>query len=272
MSRRLASAAGALILLAGCGEVPQPFRHEGINRLAAPAAPRGVTVRQVEGVPFAPALAEAMTKRLLDADVPATSREAAGAYLIEGALGAEKGAYAIDWRLKAPDDQVPARFSQKIPVDAWMAADSRLVGALAAEAVTMLSGPLHGELSAAELAARPRPTVRLVPPSGLPGDGDQALAAAMRRVLEGSGLVVQGGDGDYIVTGKATLAAGRPGEQALEVAWAVTTSTGAELGVAAQQGAVPKGRLDGAWGPLAEDIAAGGAEGVLQIVRAATDK
>jgi hypothetical protein len=260
----------AAILLAGCGELPQPFRHEGINRLAIPTAPRGVVVRPVDDAPFGPALAESLVGRLLEAEVAATTREAApGSWVLTGEPTEDGRRPAIRWTLVDGGGAEVASYMQAVPAAALVAADARTLKSVATEVVSKLSGPLHGELALEDQppAILP-PSVKVVPPLGLPGDGSKALAQAMRRALLGYGLILRDDVTDFVVTGRATVNTARAAADDLDVAWVVTAvKDGAELGVAQQAGAVPKGKLGGAWGSLAADIAAGGAEGVIAIVR-----
>ena len=66
-----------LLLLAACGDMPQPFRHEGLNTAVAPPGPRGVVVRPPDDSQNGTALAQAIVKRLADQDIPASIRSAA---------------------------------------------------------------------------------------------------------------------------------------------------------------------------------------------------
>jgi hypothetical protein len=256
----------ALLLLTGCPELPQPFRHEGVNPLAVPHLPRGVMVRAPEGLPWGPELAKAVVKRLVVAEVPATLNEGSkGAAVLDGALvGGE-----LRWQLSIPEREQVVPYAQRMPASLVEAADSRTVNAMAAEVVAGLAVPLFDLPDPASAPRRPR--VRLVGPSGLPGDGDQALLRAMRTALEGAGVSVSD-DAPLVVTGRAALTPVPGGKVSLDLAWIVADAAGATLGNAAQSGVVPAGRLDQPWGSLAPDIAAGGADGVLQILRKATVK
>jgi hypothetical protein len=248
------------LLVAACPEIPQPFRPEGFNPLTLPQAPRGVAVRPIE-VSFGPALAKAMVDQFGRADIPATLREpATGAWLVENS---DEGGL-LRWILRAPDGGVAATYDQKRP----LRAEEHVVKAMAADAVNRLSGPLRGEPFVAALDRRPK--VKLVGPAGLPGDGDKALERAMRSALDLAGLAVRD-DAETVVTAKASAVPGSGGAAILDVAWIVSRGN-TELGRAAQRGEVPTGRLDQPWGGLARDIAGGGAEGVAEIVRAASDK
>ncbi|MGE5503498.1 MAG: hypothetical protein ACM31L_03660 [Actinomycetota bacterium] len=254
------------LLLAGCPELPQPFRHEGVNSLAAPRLARGVAVRAPDGLAWGPDLAKAVVKRLVASEVPATLSEGGkGAAVLDGTLAAGE----LRWQLTLPDREQPAVYVQRMPEGLVANADARTINSLASEVVAGLAGPLF-DLPDPKAAPR-RPTVRLVGPTGLPGDGDKALVQAMRIALEGAGVKVAD-DAPLVVTGRATLTPVAGGKIAMDLAWTVADGAGASLGSAAQQGVVPADRVAKAWGTLAPDIAAGGADGVLQILRRATPR
>ncbi len=263
------------LLLAACGEIPQPFRHDGPNVAVIPAAARGVVVRPLDEGPRARQIADAMVRRLLEAEVPASTRDGvAGGWIISGTAEDTGATTTLRWQLSTPAGVTLASATQAIPAGTWGRATPRTVDLIAAEVVDKLSPPLHGgtaEVAAPAGSQRP-PRVGLLPLSGLPGDGDRALMAAMRRTLERTGLTILdgGGDADFTVRGQVTVTPGRAGEEVLAVAWTVSAREGGDLGSAAQRGPVPKGRLDGPWGSLATEIAAGGADGVAEIIAAQT--
>ncbi len=245
------------LLLSACPEIPQPFRHEGLNPLALPHAPRGVAVRPID-LPYGPELAEAVIERFRRDEIPATKREPGpGSWLLQ----AEADGALLRWRLLSPGGELASAYDQRLP----SRPDAKV---MAADAVNRLGGPLRGEPTVAALDRRPK--VKLVGPAGLPGDGDKALARAMRAALDLGGLAVVD-EAETVVVGRATAVPATGGMVSLDVAW-VVSRRGGELGTAAQRGDVPKSRLDLPWGALARDIAAGGAEGVVEIVRAAADK
>lgn len=256
-----------VLLLAACGDIPQPFRHEGANLAVAPVAARGVVVRPLDPTPRSSQLADAIVRRLLAAEIPASTREVvAGAWVIRGAVETDDAAAALHWTLSRSGGEVLGGVEQKIPAGAWSRATPKTIERIAAEVVDKLMDSLHGGTAPATEVAGP--AIRLLPLTGLPGDGDTALAAAMRTMLKRGGLRVVEGDADFLLRGQVTVTPGRSGDEVLAVAWTVARG-GEDLGTSAQQGAVPKGRLAGPWGSLASDIAAGGADGVSEIVRAA---
>lgn len=102
--------------------------------------------------------------------------------------------------------------------------------------------------------------VTYVPPvTGAPGDGQTALAEAMKRHLSQNGVKLAEGHaaGAYTVTGSVQMGAAEGGEQAITIRWFVKDPSGKSLSNAVvQRNKVPAGSLDGAWGQIA-DMAAG---------------
>jgi len=256
-----------LVLLAACGEIPQPFRHDGINAAVAPRAARGVVVRPLDDGPRAARLAEALASKLREDGIPAATREVVpGALVIRGEVAPTPAGQVIRWVLAQPDGGILGDATQVVADSAWNASS------MAAEVMDRLGPLLHGEMPD-NLSAVAIPTVRLVPLSGLPGDGDTALTAAMRRLLQRNGLKpVDDSAADFVLRAQGGVTPGKPGEEVLALTWIIADRKGDDLGSAAQQGAVPRGMLAGPWGSLANDIAAGGVDGVVEIVRAAQGK
>lgn len=263
--------------LAACGDIPQPFRHEGApGALARPKMTRGVTVRPLDTETGGTALADAMVRALEDQEVPALVHAGpAFGHVIDGTVEDRGNALAVRWTLKAPDGHAAAAHLQTVSKAALVKPDPLQLKRLAAEAAAALSHPLS-DPDALPATAEPLPpdsriSVKVIPLRGLPGDGDKALTVAMKRALDRSGLLVKDEDPDYMVEGKVTVASGLPGEDTVTVAWTIKrTKGGAVLGDIGQDGAVPRGRLSQSWGLMARDIAEGGAVGVVEVVDADT--
>ncbi|MDA8231875.1 MAG: hypothetical protein M0006_11105 [Magnetospirillum sp.] len=264
-------AALGLMALGACDTLPQPFRHDGRPpELARPQDVRAVAVLPLDGGTRARALADAVVKAFEKRDIPATVDYGSPSDLVlESWLDDTGGRLGIEWRLRGPDRRPRASYRQDIPGEIWTSGSAKDIAALADQAVAALA---DGQQASSHAPAPPTPhrtTVRLKPLAGLPGDGDTALARALRNAIERRGLLVVGEGGDYIVEGRIGVVPGKPGEDLLKVAWTVSRPDGKSLGTIDQQGAVPKGSLEQPWGKLARDIADGGAEGIEQVVAAA---
>ncbi|MFD2235602.1 hypothetical protein [Phaeospirillum tilakii] len=261
----------AALLLAGCGDLPQPFRHDGSPEAPRPQAARAVVVVPPAGPGPGPALAAAVVRALLEAEIPASTRPLPGesAWTLAADSESRDGTVRLHWRLSR-GDRPPFDLTRSLPAAAWTAATPALTDGLAAELVTALLPALDETPPPEPAAAPPGPRLRLIPPTGLPGDGDAALAAAMRRRLADSGLTLVEGDTPADLTLRVqSVVTPLPDGDRLALVWRLSDTADHELGQASQQGAVPHGRLDRPWGSLADDIAAGGVEGVLDVLRKA---
>lgn len=271
---RLAALLVAL-LVAACGDVPQPFRHDGSPAaLARPKLTRGVTVRPPEPGADGKAVADALVRALEDQEVPALVHEGpAFGHVIDGRMQDQGKAVAVHWILKAPDGVEAAAPPHTVPKAVLAHNDPVLMKRTAAAAAAGLAGLLadpDAQASQTVTAVDNRPTATVVALRGLPGDGDKSLTEAMKRALGRGGLLVKDSGADYMVEGMVTVAPGLPGEDTVSVAWIVRRGNGGELGRIGQDGAVPRGRLSQSWGSMARDIAEGGAAGVVEVVLADT--
>jgi hypothetical protein len=268
-----------LLVVTACGDLPQPFRHEGLNAAVAPPGPRGVVVRPPDDSQTGATLAQEIVKRLADQDIPASTRSAAsGFWVLAAATETTIATKKLAWRLITSGGEPPEDFQQSLPTASWEKAGPATISRLADEVVARYAATLHGEMPQdAAAPVTPGLTIRIEPLGGLPGDGDTALFRALGRSLQRLGLTLAAKEkekeADLAVRGRIALVPGGAGEEILDITWLVLDAkTGEELGKAAQQGALPKGRLAGPWGGLAGDIAAGGADGIAEIVTSIRQK
>ena len=289
MSFRSLAFAGIALLLAACGGLPQP--HRGNPGGAAPWLSRPLAVRIAIPPPQAallPAmdaarLAEAVSAALQAGDVPATATTP----------------LPLDWRLRIVAENQGGRVrpsyrlvdadgrpqgsvgGNPVPTSAWAAAAQPTLDAIAADAGTRVAQLILGIQAAraaapvTALSAGPE-RLRLLPVTGAPGDGNQALTARLREFLTAQGYVVQDvADGAaFAVTAEVNVVpAPAPRTERVEIQWIVSRRDGHELGRVLQLNEVPAGRLNGFWGDIAFAAAQEAAGGVRQVIRnAAADQ
>ncbi|HWB46080.1 MAG TPA: hypothetical protein VG900_11625, partial [Hyphomicrobiaceae bacterium] len=142
--------------------------------------------------------------------------------------------------------------------DARPAAPATQAIATAPQASTEATGSINRGLVNAALV----PAV-----TGAPGDGNTSLAAAMRRVLAKEGVpTANNGKGAYSVRGKVTMSQPANGEQDIKIEWHVYDGHGSFVAAVTQNNKIPAGRLDGAWGSIADDAASGAAGKIKQVI------
>ena len=104
--------------------------------------------------------------------------------------------------------------------------------------------------------------------AGAPGDGEQALAAALAKRLAAKGVkqatALEANIYDVQGTVRVTSAPG--GKQSVRIVWVVFGPNGDQLGVVAQTKEVPKGSLDKKWGAAADAAAAAAAADILKLL------
>ncbi|MDP9095366.1 MAG: hypothetical protein M3N26_02225 [Pseudomonadota bacterium] len=269
-----------LLLLSGCGGLPQPFfgnpGREGALLAAPPPARLAV-----------PVPAQSL---LTDAGSQAWAQATAAA-LAENALPASYGpAHRGDWTLQLAatmrgQDVIPSYevldangvsqgTSQGTPLaaSAWSTADGPTLQAAAAQAAPGIDSLLT-RIQAARLHADPtslqnRPArVYVAGITGAPGDGDRSLDAQIKLKLANYGITVQdtATGADYRLRCEVHTAPGSGGQVKVELQWIVDDSRG-ERGRVVQLNEVPGGTLDRFWGDVAvvaADQAAGGIKDVL---------
>lgn len=139
--------------------------------------------------------------------------------------------------------------------------------------VAVLCG-LIGLFAAFAVAAEPENATEEAGPfayvsvAGAPGDGEQALAAALSRQLAGRGLkpATAFQANVYEVQGTVRLAPAAKGKQSVTIVWVVLGPDGTQLGITRQTKEVRKGSLDKKWGGAAGAAAAAAAEDIAKLI------
>ena len=165
---------------------------------------------------------------------------------------------------------------------AFVPADANLNVASAGSAAPVKTAATPADVATATTRSTPTQTgsidkqpgvVALVPSvTGAPGDGSQALSAALQKELSRNGIALSEaapGAQAYRVEGKVTVGADKDGKQPIEISWNVKDPQGKKLGTVTQKNEIPQGSLDGAWGKTADAAAAAAAQGIIKLFPAA---
>lgn len=112
-----------------------------------------------------------------------------------------------------------------------------------------------------------QPAFLIRPVVGAPGNGNEALTAALKSALRERDLTISEDprQAGFIINGAVDL--GRPinGRQYVKISWAVNTVTGDEVGKAVQENTVVAGSLDGEWGQVAEVVSHAAVRGIQDL-------
>jgi hypothetical protein len=104
--------------------------------------------------------------------------------------------------------------------------------------------------------------------AGAPGDGDQALAAALSRQLETRGLkpATAFQANIYEVQGTVRVTQAAKGKETIVIVWVLLGPDGNQIGVTRQTKDIRKGSLDKVWGKAAEAAAGAAAQDIVKLI------
>ena len=104
--------------------------------------------------------------------------------------------------------------------------------------------------------------------AGAPGDGEQALAAALGKRLAALGVKqATAFEADvYDVQGSVRMSPAGKGKETVTIVWVVLAPDGNQLGITRQTKEVKKGSLDKTWGGAADAAAAAAAADIVQLL------
>jgi hypothetical protein len=266
-----------LLLLASCGDLPEPFiGNPGVTgrQLAQPPTPRLAVPPPANAL-----LPDAASKQFADA-------LAAGLQAQEVPAVADK-VHSSDWQLVATAEQrdgavVPVfrvlnpkgedkghTEGAPVPTEAWASAASTTLDQTALDAAPKISQLLTSIQHADPNSLYNRVAkVEVAPVTGAPGDGNVSLTKQMKTHLAALGPMVQddANGADFIVQGNVRMVpiAGR--QQRVEIQWAVKTVSGDERGKVVQLNDIPTGSLDHYWADVAVVVATEAAGGVRDVI------
>jgi hypothetical protein len=104
--------------------------------------------------------------------------------------------------------------------------------------------------------------------AGAPGDGEQALSAALAKRLSAAGIkpATALAANVYSVEGIVKVTAAKGGRQAVRIDWTIFGPDGATLGGVSQTKLVRKGSLDKKWGAAADAAARAAANEIAKLL------
>jgi len=279
----------ALLALAACGDLPQPFKpgDKQANPLLIPPdggdfyvlTPRGLTPSPPQEGAYL--IAEGLVTRGLRAS--AIERSALSYMILlttERSPPAEGGeALQLTWQILAPSGAVLQEVVQPLEAapGAWTAGDPDVWRSATAQVAPQIAGYVLGPQSAPAQAFVPAaaeatgPPIAVAPILGAPGDGSISLRNAMETLLAREGLKVVSGESlpDALwLEGLISVTPPQAGSQIVTLNWFLFSKQGGELlGDVSQSNQIRAGSLDGPWGEVAGYAAIGAVEGLMDLLR-----
>jgi hypothetical protein len=127
---------------------------------------------------------------------------------------------------------------------------------------------LAAETDAAKPETKPEPPLAYIAVAGAPGDGEQALTAALARRLSAAGVkpATSLAGNVYSVEGIVKVTQLKGGRQNVRIDWTVFGPDGNTLGGVSQSRMVRKGSLDKRWGAAADAAARAAASEIAKLI------
>jgi hypothetical protein len=281
---RLVATALLVLAAAACGALPRPFQPvpgEVANPLVKPRESLVIRVAALDGPPppLARLLTRSVARELGALGIAAAARDrATSRYVLAGRARAnpdypgEPFVTLIEWSLTDSAGDVIALHTQGVEgtKDRWDYGDPGMIGAVGQAAAAAIAA-LLGDDEALAPRTLPPPAVLVRPVLGAPGDGDIALARAIRQAIEARGvrLTEDAAKAGYAIAGTVAVDAPTGNRQNIRIVWMVSHIDGRDVGRITQENMVPAHSLDGAWGRVAAIVAAAAAEDIANTLAAA---
>lgn len=272
------------VLLAACGELPQPFRSDADIDLPLPATPStlGIGVIPVYGVSDAQSgdLSAHIAETLRLRDIPAESVDGVGrlGFSLETTLADIETVedfvrLTYQWRLLGRTSRDIRQSGTEILVvdqNQWQDGSPNgfafFATAVGEHVANLVSPPILTPAPAR--SPWEGITVRIEPPLDAPGDGAMALAQGLASRFSRAGFEPPSGPADFTVSATVTVTAYDSVQDDIAIVWQVADGTGADLGAVRLDNRIPSGELDGPWGLVAEAIIDASLPGILEIIAA----
>jgi len=266
-----------LLLLASCGDLPQPFLgNPGANGkvLAQPPTPRlavsspaNALLPDAASRQFADALAAGLQER----EIPAFADQLRKSDWQLITTAEQRGATVVPvFTVLNPQGEDKGKIEgAPMATQAWAAASPDTLQQAAADAAPRISDLLTSIQHADPNSLYNRVAkVQLPPVTGAPGDGNLVLTKQMKSHLTALGLLVQDSASgvDFIIQGTVRMTPIAGGQQRVAIVWTVTTPGGDERGKVSQGNDIPAGALDHYWGDVAMVVVNQGAPGINDVI------
>ncbi len=119
-----------------------------------------------------------------------------------------------------------------------------------------------------------QPSFLIKPVRGAPGNGNEALTAALKTALRGRDLTISEDprQAGFVIQGVVDTVEPVSGRQYIRIIWRVDTVTGDEVSKAVQENTAIAGSLDDEWGHVAEVVSNAAGRGIKDLFGEADDR
>lgn len=272
------------LAVAACQPLPRPFQPESkvgaLGRFAVLSPRASLVIPPVSGIPdpTSSQLSASVATALQKLEIGATTHGGtAPRYRLRGVLASQtlSGSHvvvAIDWLLIDPRGREVNKIRQNLAVSSygWNTGNKAVFDTLAADLAPQVDLMLQSNRPHAP--ARPLAVAFVAPVYGAPGDGRDALAAAMAEVLARYNVTIADAPRPdaYRVLGQVLIRPQSGHQDLVQISWELKAPNGQRLGAVTQQNTVARDSLAEKWGHVADIVAEKAADGIIQILRAAT--
>ena len=279
--------AAALLMLVGCGAVPQPFRDTpkvtSDNPLLDMPTAVGIAVLPVHGVPqpLDMQISTAVATRLQSFDIPAEavpSNPGLG-FTLEGEARvsdttAQNISVVVTWSLHSRRGASVRTYRQVVTVAAnlWRDGDMVTATSLGNEAALAIGDMIGGIAPPAQGPTETKPpaptfpTVSVKPVDNAPGDGRESLRLAVLQALTYNGVKRDDVNPEVSLTCEMIITPAGSNLDKVAIVWHALGRDGKELGTVRLDNTIPEGALDGPWGPTAFSIADAALNDLLKLL------
>ena len=270
-----------LLLLAACGDLPEPFLGNPgatARRLAQPPTPRlAVPPPSNALLPDAAsqALADALAEGLQEREVPAVADKVRSYDWQLVASAEQRGQTVVPvFRVLDPKGEDKGHVEgTPVPTSAWSEAAPATLHGTAEQAAPKIS-QLLTSIQTAIMHADPNSLynriakVQIADVTGAPGDGNVSLTRQMKTRLAALGPMVQDSTSgaDFVIEGAVRMVPIQGNQQRVEIVWTVRAANGDERGKVVQLNDIPAGSLDHYWADVAVVVATEAAGGVNDVI------
>jgi hypothetical protein len=275
------------LVLVGCGSSSKQGGGLGFASGIDGGRKKGrILIMPVEGttIPMGQLLAKAVSGEIMREGIYATTdKKAEIRFRLAGRVDFEQDpeldfVARINWTLFDSGGDSVGEYVQGVSTERWKwdYGDPKVIRSVAKAAARPIIDLLGVDEIVEERKGRRPLGVLIKPIIGAPGDGNIALREALIKGLRADDMAITSDlrQTAFVVEGRVFVSENSEGNvltpltgrQKVRIVWTVRDAKGKAIGQAAQENTINKARLRGAWGNLAEKVAAAAKESIKKAM------